>query len=26
VAIEFERESWETRGKTLPPPPAGWPG
>jgi len=25
VAIEFERESWETRGKLLPPPPSGWP-
>jgi len=25
VAIEFERESWETRGKLLPPPPDGWP-
>ena len=26
VAVEFERESWETRGKLLPPPPDGWPG
>ena len=26
VAIEYERESWETRGKNLPPPPEGWPG
>jgi catechol 2,3-dioxygenase-like lactoylglutathione lyase family enzyme len=26
VAVEFERESWETRGKLLPPPPEGWPG
>jgi catechol 2,3-dioxygenase-like lactoylglutathione lyase family enzyme len=25
VAIEWERESWETRGKPLPPPPEGWP-
>jgi catechol 2,3-dioxygenase-like lactoylglutathione lyase family enzyme len=25
VAVEFERESWETRGKLLPPPPEGWP-
>ncbi len=25
VAIESERESWETRGKLLPPPPEGWP-
>jgi catechol 2,3-dioxygenase-like lactoylglutathione lyase family enzyme len=25
VAIEFERESWETRGRQLPPPPEGWP-
>jgi catechol 2,3-dioxygenase-like lactoylglutathione lyase family enzyme len=26
VAVEFERESWETRGKLLPPPPEGWEG
>lgn len=26
VAVEFERESWETRGRLLPPPPPGWPG
>ncbi len=26
VAVEHERESWETRGKALPPPPEGWPG
>ncbi len=26
VAIEFERESWETRGMTLPPVPDGWEG
>ena len=26
VAIESERESWETRGRLLPPPPAGWDG
>ena len=26
IAIEFERESWETRGKQLPPPPEGWEG
>ena len=26
VAIEHERESWETRGRPLPPPPEGWPG
>jgi catechol 2,3-dioxygenase-like lactoylglutathione lyase family enzyme len=26
VAVEFERESWETRGRLLPPPPEGWPG
>ncbi len=26
VAIEWERESWETRGRPLPPPPEGWPG
>jgi catechol 2,3-dioxygenase-like lactoylglutathione lyase family enzyme len=26
VAVEHERESWETRGKVLPPPPEGWPG
>jgi catechol 2,3-dioxygenase-like lactoylglutathione lyase family enzyme len=26
VAIEFERESWETRGKLLPPVPEGWEG
>ena len=26
VAIEWERESWETRGRLLPPPPEGWPG
>ncbi|MGL6279275.1 MAG: VOC family protein [Gaiella sp.] len=26
VAVEFERESWETRGKTLPPVPEGWEG
>jgi hypothetical protein len=25
VAVEHERESWETRGRPLPPPPAGWP-
>jgi catechol 2,3-dioxygenase-like lactoylglutathione lyase family enzyme len=25
IAIESERESWETRGKLLPPPPPGWP-
>ena len=25
VAIEWERESWETRGRPLPPPPEGWP-
>ncbi len=25
VAVEHERESWETRGKPLPPPPEGWP-
>jgi catechol 2,3-dioxygenase-like lactoylglutathione lyase family enzyme len=25
VAVEHERESWETRGRLLPPPPAGWP-
>jgi catechol 2,3-dioxygenase-like lactoylglutathione lyase family enzyme len=25
VAVEYERESWETRGKLLPPPPEGWP-
>ncbi len=25
VAVEHERESWETRGKLLPPPPEGWP-
>ena len=25
VAIESERESWETRGRPLPPPPDGWP-
>jgi catechol 2,3-dioxygenase-like lactoylglutathione lyase family enzyme len=25
VAIESERESWETRGKLLSPPPEGWP-
>ena len=24
VAVESERESWETRGKLLPPPPEGW--
>ena len=24
VAVEFERESWETRGKLLPPAPEGW--
>jgi catechol 2,3-dioxygenase-like lactoylglutathione lyase family enzyme len=24
VAIEYERESWETRGKLLPPVPDGW--
>lgn len=26
VAVEFERESWETRGRTLPPVPDGWDG
>ena len=26
VAVEFERESWETRGRTLPPVPEGWDG
>jgi catechol 2,3-dioxygenase-like lactoylglutathione lyase family enzyme len=26
VAVEFEQESWETRGKTLPPVPDGWEG
>lgn len=26
VAVEFERESWETRGKLLPPVPDGWEG
>jgi catechol 2,3-dioxygenase-like lactoylglutathione lyase family enzyme len=26
VAVEFEKESWETRGKTLPPVPDGWDG
>jgi catechol 2,3-dioxygenase-like lactoylglutathione lyase family enzyme len=26
VAVEFERESWETRGRTLPPVPHGWEG
>jgi catechol 2,3-dioxygenase-like lactoylglutathione lyase family enzyme len=26
VAVEFERESWETRGRLLPPPPEGWEG
>jgi len=26
VAIEFERESWETRGRQLPPVPDGWEG
>ena len=26
VAIEHERESWETRGRPLPPPPGGWEG
>jgi len=26
VAIEFERESWETRGELLPPAPEGWEG
>jgi catechol 2,3-dioxygenase-like lactoylglutathione lyase family enzyme len=26
VAVEFERESWETRGRTLPPVPDGWEG
>lgn len=25
VAIESERESWETQGRPLPPPPEGWP-
>ncbi len=25
IAVEFERESWETRGKLLPPAPDGWP-
>jgi hypothetical protein len=25
VAIEYERESLETRGQALPPPPEGWP-
>ncbi len=25
VAVEYERESWETRGRMLPPPPEGWP-
>ncbi len=25
VAIEYERESWETRGRLLPPVPEGWP-
>jgi catechol 2,3-dioxygenase-like lactoylglutathione lyase family enzyme len=24
VAVEWERESWETRGRLLPPPPEGW--
>jgi catechol 2,3-dioxygenase-like lactoylglutathione lyase family enzyme len=26
VAVEFERESWETRGRQLPPVPEGWEG
>jgi catechol 2,3-dioxygenase-like lactoylglutathione lyase family enzyme len=26
VAVEFERESWETRGRLLPPVPEGWDG
>ncbi|MFN0153905.1 MAG: VOC family protein [Gaiella sp.] len=26
LAIEYERESWETRGKSLPPVPDGWEG
>lgn len=26
IAVEFERESWETRGKVLPPAPEGWEG
>jgi hypothetical protein len=26
VAVEYERESWETRGRLLPPAPEGWPG
>ena len=26
VAVEFEKESWETRGKQLPPVPDGWEG
>ncbi len=26
VAVEFERESWETRGRALPPVPEGWDG
>jgi catechol 2,3-dioxygenase-like lactoylglutathione lyase family enzyme len=26
AAVEHERESWETRGRMLPPPTEGWPG
>jgi catechol 2,3-dioxygenase-like lactoylglutathione lyase family enzyme len=26
IAIEWESESWETRGRPLPPAPEGWPG